>query len=97
MEGIIIKDYFGPDNNLNNTKSNINNKNEKLESEIKEIKDNKNINKDEEHPSDMEIVITKKTSKIIIPKEIIIDKKRSNELTQKLVEKTKNNSKIKLE
>ena len=26
MEGIIIKDYFGPDNNLNNTKSNINNK-----------------------------------------------------------------------
>ena len=45
----------------------------------------------------MEIIRTEKTSKIIIPEEIILEKQKSNELTQKLVKKTKKNSKMKLE
>ena len=91
MEGIIIADYFGPNNdnfNTNKTKS------------VDKIQKNEIENKDEikeELPSDMEIIRTEKTSKIIIPEEIILDKKNSNELTQKLVNKTKKNSKMKLE
>ena len=45
----------------------------------------------------MEIIRTEKASKIVIPQEIILDKQKSNELTQKLVNKTKENSKMKLE
>jgi hypothetical protein len=94
MEGIIIEDYFSSDNNKSNTnESNSNDKNDS-----KENKDNQDNNKtDQDLPNDMEIVRTEKTSKITIPQEIILDKKKSNELTQKLVEKTKRNAKIKLE
>ena len=97
MEGIIIEDYFGTDNNKSNTnESNSNDKKDTNES--KENKDNQDNNKtDQDLPNDMEIVRTEKTSKITIPQEIILDKKKSNELTQKLVEKTKRNAKIKLE
>ena len=97
MEGIIIEDYFGTDNNKSNTKeSNSNDKKDSNES--KENKDNQDNNKtDQDLPNDMEIVRTEKTSKITIPQEIILDKTKSNELTQKLVEKTKRNAKIKLE
>ena len=97
MEGIIIEDYFGSDNNKSNTnESNSNDKNDINES--KENKDNQDNNKAEQDlPSDMEIVRTERTSKIAIPQEIILDKIKSNELTQKLVEKTKRNAKIKLE
>ena len=93
----IIDDYFGPDNNKsNNNESNSNDKKDKNDS--KENKDNENNNKTEQDfPSDMEIVRTERTSKIAIPQEIILDKTKSNELTQKLVEKTKRNAKIKLE
>ena len=91
MEGIIIADYFGPNNdNFNTNKTKTVDKIQKNDIENKEeIK--------EELPSDMEIIRTEKTSKIIIPEEIILDKKNSNELTQKLVNKTKKNSKMKLE
>ena len=94
MEGIIIEDYFSSDNNKSNTnESNSNDKNDS-----KENKDNQDNNKTEQDlPSDMEIVRTERTSKITIPQEIILDKTKSNELTQKLVEKTKRNAKIKLE
>ena len=97
MEGIIIEDYFGTDNNKSNT--NESNSNDKKDSnESKENKDNQDNNKtDQDLPNDMEIVRTEKTSKITIPQEIILDKTKSNELTQKLVEKTKRNAKIKLE
>ena len=97
MEGIIIEDYFGTDNNKSNTnESNSNDKKDKNDS--KENKDNENNNKTEQDlPSDMEIVRTERTSKIAIPQEIILDKIKSNDLTQKLVEKTKRNAKIKLE
>ena len=97
MEGIIIDDYFGSDNNkTNNNESNSNDKKDKNDS--KENKDNENNNKTEQDlPSDMEIVRTERASKIAIPQEIILDKVKSNDLTQKLVEKTKRNAKIKLE
>ena len=97
MEGIIIEDYFGTDNSKSNTnESNSNDKKDTNES--KENKDNQDNNKtDQDLPNDMEIVRTEKTSKITIPQEIILDKTKSNELTQKLVEKTKRNAKIKLE
>jgi hypothetical protein len=45
----------------------------------------------------MEIIRTEKSSSFVIPKEIILNKEQSNKLTQKLVTKTKNNSKMKLE
>ena len=96
MEGIIIDDYFGSDNNnSNNNESNSNDKKDKNDS--KENKDNQGNIIEQDFPSDMKIVRTERTSKIIIPQEIILDKMKSNELTQKLVEKTKRNAKIKLE
>jgi len=96
MEGIIIDDYFGSDNNnSNNNESNSNDKKDNNDS--KENKDNQGNIIEQDFPSDMEIVRTERTSKIIIPQEIILDKMKSNELTQKLVEKTKRNAKIKLE
>ena len=97
MEGIIIEDYFGSDNNKSNT--NESNSNDKKDiNESKENKDNQDNNKTEQDlPSDMEIVRTERATKITIPQEIILDKIKSNELTQKLVEKTKRNAKIKLE
>ena len=113
MEGVIISDYFGTnnDNFPTYTSKPIENKeNEKNEMEQKEEKQNdekgneekqndedQKGNKTEESPSDMEIIRTEKTSKIVIPQEIILDKQKSNELTQKLVNKTKENSKMKLE
>ena len=45
----------------------------------------------------MEIIRTEKSSSFVIPKEIILNKEQSNKLTQELVTKTKNNSKMKLE
>ena len=96
MEGIIITDYFGSDNdNLpSNKPKNNDNKEKKQNNEKEEDKNNIEV---EEPPSDMEIIRTEKISKIIIPKEIILDKEQSNRLTQKLVKKTKKNSKMKLE
>ena len=91
MEGIIITDYFGPNND------NFNTNNTKLVDKIQKNEIEKKEDIKEELPSDMEIIRTEKTSKIIIPEEIILDKKNSNELTQKLVNKTKKNSKMKLE
>ena len=63
MEGIIIDDYFGPDNNKsNNNESNSNDKKDKNDS--KENKDNENNNKTKQDlPSDMEIVRTERTSR----------------------------------
>ena len=96
MEGLIISDYFGSDNEkfpANKTKPN----DPKENKDSSDNKDNKNTKKVEELPSDMEIIRTEKISSIIIHEEIILDKKKSNELTQKLVKKTKKNSKMQLE
>ena len=71
---------------------------EKEENQGKEEKEQEQKNnKSKEPPSDMEIIRTEKTIKNIIPKEILLDKKKSNELTQKLMIKTKKNSKMKLD
>ena len=100
MEGVIIQDYFGSTNDKQNNDQNNNDKpdnNDKEDKfEIIDIEENLNIDK-ESLPSDMEIVRTEKSSKSVIPEEIILDKQNSNELTQKMVEKTNNNSKMKLE
>lgn len=63
MEGIIIEDYFGTDNNKSNTnESNSNDKKDTNES--KENKDNQDNNKtDQDLPNDMEIVRTEKLQK----------------------------------
>jgi hypothetical protein len=45
----------------------------------------------------MEIIRTERTSIIVIPEEITLDKQNSNKLTQKMVKKTNNNSQMKLE
>ena len=95
MEGKIFTNYFGSNNeNFPKNKSLYSDKKEK------EISDNEENKKDiisEELPNSIEIIRTEKTSKIKIPDDIILDKKKSNELTEKLVKKTKNNSKMNLD
>ena len=95
MEGVIIQDYFGSDNN-DSQKDKQNNTDKEEKSENKEKENNQNIVK-EEFPSDMEIIRTERTSIIVIPEEITLDKQNSNKLTQKMVKKTNNNSQMKLE
>jgi hypothetical protein len=95
MEGVIIQDYFGSDNN-DSQKDKQNNTDKEEKSEIKEKENNQNTVK-EEFPSDMEIIRTERTSIIVIPEEIKFDKQNSNKLTQKMVKKTNNNSQMKLE
>jgi hypothetical protein len=95
MEGVIIQDYFGSDNN-DSQKDKQNNTDKEEKSEIKEKENNQNTVK-EEFPSDMEIIRTERTSIIVIPEEIKLDKQNSNKLTQKMVKKTNNNSQMKLE
>ena len=96
MEGLIISNYFGTDNEkFPVNKRNTGNLNENEDSNDNE--ENKNKIKTEELPSDMEIIRTEKISNIMIHEEIILDKKKSNELTQKLVKKTKKNSKMQLD
>ena len=93
-EGIIISDYISQDNNTNNAsdiKQNeiIYNISEQKEDNIIEIVEN----------NDIKILglEKEKTKKIKIPKDIISEKKRSNKLTQKMVEKTRRNEKMKYE
>ena len=92
-EEIVIEDYFTQDNNnTRKEKQTINNNNkETKELNIENNNENKNILED--NPNDIKILIqeNEKLSKIKVPEDIIKDKKRSNELTQKLVKKTKRN------
>ena len=96
-EGIIISDYISQDNNTNNAsdiKQNevIYNISEQKEDNIIEIEKSLENN-------DIKILglEKEKTKKIKIPKDIISEKKRSNKLTQKMVEKTRRNEKMKYE
>ena len=88
IEGKQIEEKLNNEN-LNDEKQNDEKSNDE--------KPNENKNKKEEPPSAMEIIRTEKISKIVIPQEIILDKQKSNELTQKLVNKTIKNSKMQLE
>ena len=93
MDKLIITDYFGSDNN--NTEKSEEKKEEVKKEDIKDTNDNKK--EEEKVTNDMTIIMTEKKSKIIIPKDIILNKERANELTQKLVEKTKRNTKMELQ
>ena len=98
---IIISDYFGESENALKKKEEekiINNNNQETEA-IKETNNSENDNNKEEFSNDIKIVIQEKekSSKIKIPEDIIKDKKRSNELTQKLVKKTKINENMQFE
>ena len=97
---IIISDYFGESENTLKKKEEekIINNNQETEA-IKETNNSENENNKEEFSNDIKIVIQEKekSSKIKIPEDIIKDKKRSNELTQKLVKKTKINENMQFE
>ena len=96
MEGKIFINYFGSDNeNFPKNKSLSSNKKENKK--LIDSEDNKKDILNEEFPNSIEIIRTEKTPKIKIPEDIILDKKKSNELTEKLVKKTKNNSKLNLD
>ena len=98
-DGIIISDYFSKENeNSNNKEENkkqnediipIINKNENNIIEIKNSLDN----------DDIKIISLEeeKMMKIEIPKDIIKEKERANKLTQKMVQKTRRNEKMKFE
>ena len=97
---IIISDYFGESENTLKKKEEENKINNNQETEaIKETNNSENDNNKEEFSNDIKIVIQEKekSSKIKIPEDIIKDKKRSNELTQKLVKKTKINENMQFE
>ena len=97
---IIISDYFGESENTLKKKEEENKINNNQETEaIKETNNRENENNKEEFSNDIKIVIQEKekSSKIKIPEDIIKDKKRSNELTQKLVKKTKINENMQFE
>ena len=97
---IIISDYFGESENTLKKKEEENKINNNQETEaIKETNNNENENNKEEFSNDIKIVIQEKekSSKIKIQEDIIKDKKRSNELTQKLVKKTKINENMQFE
>ena len=97
---IIISNYFGESENTLKKKEEENKINNNQETEaIKETNNNENENNKEEFSNDIKIVIQEKekSSKIKIPEDIIKDKKRSNELTQKLVKKTKINENMQFE
>ena len=96
MEGKIFTNYFGSNNEnfpKNKSLSSDKKENKKIIDSEENIKDIKN----EELPSSIEIIRTEKTLKIKIHDDILLDKKKSNELTEKLVKKTKNNSKLNLD
>ena len=96
-EGIIISDYISQDNNTNNA-SDI--KQNEIIYNISEQKED-NIIEIEKSLENNDIKILglekEKTKKIKIPKDIISEKKRANKLTQKMVEKTRRNEKMKYE
>ena len=100
-EGIIISDYFGQDNKNNNNTPNQNqneiSSNTNTNTEIKEENTIENENSLEN--SDMQIIVLEKekTKKIHIHPDIISEKKRANKLTQKMIEKTRRNEKMKFE
>ena len=97
-DGIIISDYFSKENENNKNEENkkqkndiitITNKNENNIIEIENALDN----------DDIKIISLEeeKMMKIEIPKDIIREKERANKLTQKMVQKTRRNEKMKFE
>ena len=104
---IIISDYFSKEkdnnNNSNQNQNEENNNHINIESTEKNLIEKENIQEtgdtQEEFSSDIKIIELEKeiTTKKEIHKDIISEKKRANKLTQKLVEKTRRNEKMKFE
>ena len=104
---IIISDYFSQEkdnnNNSNQNQNEENNNHINIESTEKNSIEKENIQEtgdtQEEFSSDIKIIELEKeiTTKKEIHKDIISEKKRANKLTQKMVEKTRRNEKMKYE
>ena len=104
---IIISDYFSQEkdnnNNSNQNQNEENNNHINIESTEKNSIEKENIQEtgdtQEDFLSDIKIIELEKeiTTKKEIHKDIISEKKRANKLTQKLVEKTRRNEKMKFE
>ena len=104
---IIISDYFSQEkdnnNNSNQNQNEENNNHINIESTEKNLIEKENIQEtgdtQEDFLSDIKIIELEKeiTTKKEIHKDIISEKKRANKLSQKLVEKTRRNEKMKFE
>ena len=104
---IIISDYFSQEkdnnNNSNQNQNEENNNHINIESTEKNSIEKENIQEtgdtQEEFSNDIKIIELEKeiTTKKEIHKDIISEKKRANKLSQKLVEKTRRNEKMKFE
>ena len=104
---IIISDYFSQEkdnnNNSNQNQNEENNNHINIESTEKNSIEKENFQEtgdtQEEFSSDIKIIELEKeiTTKKEIHKDIISEKKRANKLSQKLVEKTRRNEKMKFE
>ena len=102
---IIISDYFSQEkdnnNNSNQNQNEENNNHINIESTEKNLIEKENIQEtgdtQEDFSNDIKIIELEKeiTTKKEIHKDIISEKKRANKLSQKLVEKTRRNEKIK--
>ena len=104
---IIISDYFSQEkdnnNNSNQNQNEENNNHINIESTEKNQIEKENIQEtgdtQEDFSNDIKIIELEKeiTTKKEIHKDIISEKKRANKLSQKLVEKTRRNEKMKFE
>jgi len=104
---IIISDYFSQEkdnnNNSNQNQNEENNNHINIESTEKNSIEKENIQEtgdtQEDFSNDIKIIELEKeiTTKKEIHKDIISEKKRANKLSQKLVEKTRRNEKMKFE
>ena len=104
---IIISDYFSKEkdnnNNSNQNQNEENNNHINIESTEKNSIEKENIQEtgdtQEDFSNDIKIIELEKeiTTKKEIHKDIISEKKRANKLSQKLVEKTRRNEKMKFE
>ena len=96
-DGIIISDYFAKDNNNNENSNNDENKDiiniiNKNENNVIEV--DKTLEKDDIKITALEM---DNKIKIKIPEDIILERERANNLTQKLIKKTRRNEKMKFE
>jgi len=96
-DGIIITDYFSKDNNNNDNSKNDENKDiiniiNKNENNVIEV--DKTLEKDDIKITALEM---DNKIKIKIPQDIILERERANNLTQKLIKKTRRNEKMKFE
>ena len=98
-DGIIISDYFSKENENSNNKEENKKQNEDIVTIINKNENNIIEIKNSLDNDDIKIISLEeeKMMKIEIPKDIIKEKERANKLTQKMVQKTRRNEKMKFE